>query len=153
MIWQTGMDATTAQETVFRAVRSSLTKTSTVTIAAGTPLVFETATASADGAFVGQALTATSIINHLFAGMNHAALPADSVGLAQIYGIDTDASVTTGGAAVGAQLRPNVAALATVGSSTDGCLAVTGGGAGVLTVLVAPSGAATVATSVFVRAM
>lgn len=153
MIWQTAMDAVSAAETVFRSVRNSTTKTSTVTIAAGTPVVLETATASADGAFVMQALTATSVVNHLYVGNVHAALAADSVGLAQCYGIDSDAVVATAGASVGVQLRPNIATLASVGSSTDGCLAVTGGGANVLTVLVATSGAAQAASPVFIRAL
>jgi len=153
MIWQTAMDAVSAAETVFRSVRSSLTKTSTVTIAAGTPVVLETATASADGSFVMQALTATSVVNHLYVGNANAALPPDSVGLAQCYGIDSDAVVATAGATVGVQLRPNIATLASVGSSTDGCLAVTGGGANVLTVLVGTSGAAQAASPVFIRAL
>ena len=152
MIFQTGMDHTVA-ENVFRAVRNSTTGTSTVVIAAGTPLILETATASANGAFAGQALTATSVINNLFIGMNHAALAADSAGLAQVYGVDTDAIVLTAGASVGVALRPNIASLATVGDSTAGNSGVTGGGAGVLAVLVAPSGAAQAATSVFVRAL
>ena len=60
MIWQTAMDATSVAETVFRSVRNSTTKTGTITHAAGAPLILETATASADGAFVQAAPTATS---------------------------------------------------------------------------------------------
>ena len=73
---QSAMDPKTAQETIFRAVRNSATKTSTVTIAAGTPLVLETATASADGAFVRQAVTSTDITNNLYVGNADAALAA-----------------------------------------------------------------------------
>jgi hypothetical protein len=153
MIFQSAMDPKTAQETIFRAVRSATTKTSTVTIAIGTPLVLETATASADGAFVRQAATSTDITNNLYVGNAHAALNPESVGLAQCYGVDTDAVVITAGASVGANLIPNVASLATVGTNTNGNPGVVGGGAGVLTVLIAPSGAATASTSVFVRAL
>lgn len=153
MIFQTVLDASTLAETAFRSVKNSTTQTSTVTIAAGTPLVLETHTASNNGAWVMQALTATSVINNLFVGMAHAALNPDSVGLAQVYGIDTDAVVATAGASVGVLLRPNVGTLATVGDSTAGNSGVVGGGAGVLTVLVEPSGAAQAATSVFVRAL
>lgn len=153
MIWQTGMDATSAAEKVFRSVRNSATKTNTTPIAAGTPLVLETNTASADGAFVMQALTSTSVVNNLYVGNNDASLSSDSVGLAQVYGIDTDAVVATAGASVGAQLIPNVGTLITVGASTAGNCGVQGGGSGALTVLVAPSGATQAATSVFVRAM
>lgn len=153
MVFQSAMDPKTTAEAIFRAVRSSSTKTSTVTIAAGTPLVLETATASADGAFVRQAVTSTDITNNLYVGNANAALNPDSVGLAQCYGVDTDAIVATAGASVGAQLIPNVATLITVGASTAGNAGVQGGGSGVLTVLVAPSGAAQAATSVFVRAL
>ena len=153
MIFQTAMDATSAAETAFRSIRNSTTKTGTITWLAGQAIVLETATASADGSFGLLSLTATSAVNHLYVGNAHAAINPDSVGLVQCYGIDTDAITVTGGAAVGTPLRPNVGSLATVGSSTDGCLGVTGGGAGVLTVLIAPSGAATVASTVFVRAL
>ena len=153
MIFQTAMDAVSAAETVFRSVRNSTTKTGTITISAGQPVILETATASADGAFVKIGVTATAAINHLYVGNCHAAINPDSVGLAQVYGIDTDAIVVTGGAAVGVPLRPDSGSFGTVGSSTDGCLGVTGGGAGVLTVLIAPTGAATVASTVFVRAL
>jgi hypothetical protein len=61
--------------------------------------------------------------------------------------------VITAGASVGANLIPNVASLATVGTNTNGNPGVVGGGSGVLTVLIAPSGAATASTSVFVRAL
>jgi hypothetical protein len=151
MIFQTAQDGT--NDVAFRAVRNSTTKTSTVTIAAGTPIILETATASANGGFAGQALTATSVVNNLYLGQLPAALPADSVGLVQTYGVDTDAIVATAGAAVGAQLIPNIGTLITVGASTAGNCGVQGGGSGALTVLVAPSGATQAATSVFIRAI
>ena len=153
MIFQTAMDAVSAPETVFRSVRNSITKTGTITWIAGQSLVLETATASADGSFGLLSLTATSAVNHLYIGNCHASINPDSVGLCQVYGIDTDAIVVTGGAAVGTPLRPNVGSLATVGSSTDGCLGITGGGTAACIVLIAPSGAATVASTVFVRAL
>lgn len=151
MIFQTVLDGST-QEVVFRAVRNSTTKTSTVTIAAGVPLILETATASANGIFAAAALTFTSVINNLFIGMNNAALPADSMGLCQVYGVDTDAIVATAGAAVGASLVPNIGTLVTVAAAGTGTLP------GVLTaptaaVLLAPSGAAQVATSVFLNCL
>lgn len=152
MIFQTVGDGS-AGEVAFRSVRNSSTRTSTVTIAAGTPLILETATASANGGWVAQALTSTSLVNNLYVGNAHAALNPDSVGLAQVYGVDTDAVVATAGASVGAQLIPNVATFVTVGASTAGNAGVQGGGSGALTVLIAPSGAAQAATSVFVRAL
>lgn len=152
MIFQTAMDGA-AGEVAFRSVRNSTTGTSTVTIAAGTPLNIETATASTGGGYVAQCLTSTSVINNLYVGNANAALPADSVGLAQCYGVDTDAIVATAGAAVGVQLIPNIATLITVAGSTAGNAGVQGGGSGALTVLVAPTGATNVATPVFVRAM
>lgn len=152
MIFQTGL-AGDLNDVAFRCVRNSTTGTSTVTLAAGTPINLETATASANGAWAAQALTSTSVVNNLFIGMLHAALAADKVGLVQTYGVDTDAIVATAGAAVGAQLIPNVATLITVGASTAGNCGVQGGGSGALTVLVAPSGAAQAATSVFIRAL
>jgi hypothetical protein len=152
MIFQTAQSGD-YNDVAFRAVRNSTTKTSTVTIAAGTPIILETATASANGGFAGQALTATSVVNNLYLGQLHAALPADSVGLVQTYGVDTDAVVATAGAAVGAQLIPNIGTLITVGASTAGNCGVQGGGSGALTVLVAPTGATQAATSVFIRAI
>lgn len=152
MIFQTAMDGA-AGEIGFRSVRNSTTGTSTVTIAIGTPLILETATASTGGGFVMQALTSTSVINNLYVGNAHAALPADSVGLAQCYGVDTDAVVATAGAAVGAQLIPNIATFITVGGSTAGNAGVQGGGSGAVTVLVAPTGATQAAAVVFVRAL
>jgi hypothetical protein len=152
MIFQTVMDGA-AGEIAFRSVRNSLTATSTVVIAAGTPLILETATASTGGGFAMQALTSTSVINNLYIGNAHAALAADTVGLAQCYGVDTDAVVATAGASVGAQLIPNIGTLVTVGGSTAGNCGVQGGGSGALTVLVAPSGATQAATPVFVRAL
>lgn len=151
MIFQTVSDGT--GEIALRAVRNSTTGTSTVTIAAGTPAILETATASANGGWAAQAITSTSIVNNLYIGNFHAALAADKVGLVQCYGVDTDAVVATGGASVGAQLIPNIGTLVTVGASTAGNCGVQGGGSGALTVLVAPSGAAQAATSVFVRAL
>lgn len=154
MIFQTGMDpSNTLAESVFRSVKNSTTKTSTVTIAAGTPLILETNTASTGGGWVRSALTSTAADNNLYIGNAHAALPSDSVGLAQCYGVDTDVVVATGGASVGAQLIPNVATLITVANSTAGNCGVVGGGSGVLSVLVAPSGATQAATAVFVRAL
>lgn len=152
MIFQTAMDGAVG-ELAFRVIRNSTTGTSTVTIAAGVAMNLETATASANGVFAALALTSTSVVNNLFIGMNHAALPADKVGLVQVYGVDADAMVATAGAAVGAQLIPNIGTLVTVGASTAGNCGVQGGGAGVLTVLVAPSGATQIAASVFVRAL
>lgn len=152
MIFQTAMDGTT-NEVVFRSGHNSTTGTSTVVIAAGTPLVIETNTASTGGNYVMQALTSTSVVNNLYVGNANAALAADSVGLVQVYGVDADAIVATAGASVGAQLIPNIATLITVGASTAGNCGVQGGGSGVLTVLVAPSGAAQAATPVFVRAL
>lgn len=152
MIFQTAMDGA-AGEVAFRSVRNSTTGTSTVTIAAGTPLILETATASANGGYVAQAKTSTDVTNNLYVGNANAALPADSVGLAQCYGVDTDAIVATAGAAVGIGLIPNVATLITVAGSTAGNAGVQGGGAGALTVLIAPTGATQAATSVFVRAL
>ena len=151
MIFQTVGDGT--NEMAFRSVRNSTTRTSTVTIAAGTPLVLETNTASNNGGWVRQAATSTDITNNLYVGNCHAALSPDSVRLAQCYGVDSDAVVATGGASVGVSLIPNVATLVTVGNSTAGNAGVVGGGSGVLAVLVAPSGAAQAATSVFIRAL
>jgi hypothetical protein len=152
MIFQTAMDGA-AGDIAFRSVRNSTTNTSTVTIAIGTPLIVETATASTGGGFVMQALTSTSVINNLYVGNAHAALNPDSVGLAQCYGVDTDAMVATAGASVGVQLIPNIGTLITVGGSTAGNCGVQGGGSGALTVLVAPTGATQAATPVFVRAL
>jgi hypothetical protein len=153
MLWQTAVDPKTMTEKVFRVVRCSTTETSTVTILAGSPLVLETATASVDGSWVRQAATKTDVTNHLFVGNAHSALVGGGVGLAQCHGYDDDVIVLTGGASVGVQLVPNVGSWGTVGSSTDGCLAITGGGANIATVLVAPTGAATVASKVFLRAL
>jgi len=153
MLFQTAVDPKTMTEKVFRVIRCSTTETSTVTILAGSPLILESATASADGSFVRQALTKTAADNQLFIGNAHAALVGGAVGLAQVHGYDDDAIVLTGGASVGAQLVPNVGSWATIGSSTDGNCGVTGGGAGVASIIVAPSGAATVASKVLLRAL
>jgi hypothetical protein len=150
MIFQTAMDGG-AGELSFRSFRNSTTGTSTVTIAAGTPLVLETATASANGGWANVALTSTSVINNLYIGNSNAATPADTVGLCQCYGVDTDALVATAGAAVGVQLIPNVGTFITQGTvSTVFTPGVQGGGA--VTVLIAPTGATNVASTVFVRA-
>ena len=150
--FQTAMSGN-VNDMAFRAFRNSLTGTSTVSIAAGTPVVLETNTASANGYHAMQALTSTSVVNNLYIGNAHSAVAADSVGLVQCYGVDTDAVVATAGASVGAQLIPNIGTFVTVGASTAGNAGVQGGGSGVLTVLVAPSGATQAATSVFVRAL
>jgi hypothetical protein len=150
MIFQTAMDGS-AGEVGFRSFRNSTTNTSTVTIAAGTPLVLETATASANGGWANIALTSTSLINNLYIGNSNAATPPDTVGLCQCYGVDTDALVATAGAAVGVQLVANVATFITVGTSTLFTPGVQGGGA--VTVLIAPTGATNVASTVFVRAV
>jgi hypothetical protein len=152
MIFQTAM-ADGVNDVAFRSFRNSLTGTSTVSIAAGAPVILETATASANGFYGGVALTSTSVVNNLYIGNAHAAVGADKVGLVQCYGVDTDAIVATAGASVGAQLIPNVGTLVTVGASTAGNCGLQGGGSGALTVLVAPSGATQAATSVFVRAL
>lgn len=152
MRFQTAVDSSAA-ERVFRAVRNSTTGTSTVTLAVGTPLILETNTGSADGVFVKQAVTATAIINNLYVGNVHVALPADTVGIAQCYGYDDDAVVLTGGADAGALLVPNIASFQTVGASTAGNPGLQGGGDRAVVVLVAPSGAATAATKVFINAL
>ena len=151
-LFQTASDAAAGSEKAYRSVRNSTTGTSTVTIAAGTPLILETATASTGGGFVMQALTSTAIINNLFVGFADAALAPDSVGLAQVYGVDSDVVVATAGAAVGAQLIPNVATMITVGASTNGNAGFQGAG-GKVTVLVAPSGATQTAAVVFTTAL
>jgi hypothetical protein len=150
MIFQTAMDGS-AGEVAFRSFRNSTTGTSTVTIAAGTPLILETATASANGGWANIALTSTSVINNLYIGNSNAATPADTVGLAQCYGVDTDALVATAGASVGQQLVANVATFITVGTSAVFTPGVQGGGC--VTVLIAPTGATNVASTVFVRAL
>lgn len=152
MIFQTAMDGAYS-DIAFRAVHNSTTGTSTVSILIGSPLILETATASTGGNFVMLALTSTSIINNLYVGNANATMASDSVGLAQCYGVDTDALTATAGAVVGAQLIPNVGTLITVGASTAGNAGVQGGGSGALTVYVAPTGATNVASLVFVRAM
>jgi hypothetical protein len=152
MMWQTVADGG-AGEIALRAVRNSTTGTSTVTIAIGTPLVLETATASTGGGYVRQAVTSTDITNNLFVGVAYAALNPDSVGLAQVYGVNANAFVATAGASVGVQLIPNIGTFITVGTNTNGNVGVQGGGSGALTVLVSPSGAANVATAVFIRAV
>jgi hypothetical protein len=150
MIFQTVMDGT--NDAGFRAIRSSTTITSTVSIAAGTPVILETATASANGGWGRQALTATAVDNNLFVGHAHTRINPDSVGLVQCYGVDTDVIVATAGASVGAVLIPNVATLsvaATIASGFSPNIAT----AKQIVVLVAPSGAAQAATSVFVQAL
>lgn len=152
MIFQTAMDGA-AGEIALRSVRNSTTGTSTVTIAAGTPLVLETNTASTGGGYVMQALTSTSVVNNLYVGNANAAIAPDSVGLAQCYGVDTDAVVATAGASVGAVLVPNIATLVTAAA-----FGTAGGSMGINTaasivVLVAPSGAAQAATPVWVHAL
>src|SRR4051812_35888935 len=138
MLFQTAADG--LNEMGFRSYRNSTTNTSTVTIAAGTPLVLETATASANGGFANIALTSTSLINNLYIGNAHAAAAADTVGLAQCYGVDGDALVATAGASVGVQLVANIATFVTVGTSAVFTPGVQGGGC--VTVLIAPTGAA-----------
>jgi hypothetical protein len=154
MMFQTGMDGG-AGDLGFRSFRNSTTNTSTVTIAAGTPLILETATASANGGWANIALTSTSVINNLYIGNSNAATPPDTVGLCQCYGVDTDALVATAGAAVGVPLIPNVATFITAAVSTGTAQVFTPGvlGGGVVTVLIAPTGAAQVASTVFVRAV
>lgn len=147
MIFQTVMDGT--NDVAFRAIRNSLTGTSTVSIAAGSPVILETATASANGGWARQALTATAVDNNLFVGLAHSAIAADSVGLVQAYGVDTDAVIVTAGASAGAVLVPNVGSLATTGTTVTPGIAT----AKQLVVLVAPSGAATATSSVFVQAL
>lgn len=147
MIFQTVMDGT--NDAGFRAIRNSLTGTSTVSIAIGSPVILETATASANGGWARQALTSTAVDNNLFVGMANAAIAADSVGLVQAYGVDTDAVVATAGASVGAILIPNVGTLVTAGTTITPGIATSKQ----LTVLIAPSGATQAATSVFVQAL
>ena len=150
MVFQTVMDGT--NDVAFRAIRNSTTGTSTVTLAAGVPIILETATASANGGWARAALTSTAVDNNLYIGNLHAALAADSVGLVQAYGVDTDAIVATAGASVGAVLIPNVGTFVTVAGSQTSCTpGITW--AKQVVVLVAPSGAAQAATSVFVQAL
>jgi len=148
MFFQTVGDGS-AGEIGLRSVRNSTTRTSTVTIAAGTPIVLETATASANGGWVRQALTSTAVDNNLYIGNAHAALNPDSVGLVQSYGVDTDAVVATAGASVGAVLVPNVGTLVTAGTTVTPGIATSKN----VVVLVAPSGATQAATSVLVQAL
>src|SRR5690349_19951848 len=148
MIFQTLSDAASGSEKAFRSVRNSTTGTSTVTIAAGTPLVVETNTGSTGGGFVTQALSSTAIINNLFVGIADAALPPDSVRLAQVYGVVSAVVVATAGASVGAQLIPNIATMITVGARADGNAGFQGAG-GKVTVLVALSGATDTAAVLF----
>lgn len=150
--FQTALDGN-VNDTAFRAFRNSTTGTSTVSLAAGTPIVLETNTASNNGYHAMQALTSTSVVNNLYIGNCHASVGADKVGLVQCYGVDDDAVVATAGASVGAQLIPNIGTFVTVGASTAGNCGVQGGGSGVLTVLTAPTGATQAATDVFVRAL
>lgn len=165
MIFQTVMDPTSLAETAFRAVRSSLTRTSTVTWAAGTPVVLATNTASNDGAYVALPATSTSIVNNLYAGNLHAAMPADTVGLVQVYGIDDDAivQVKTDAQNPGAVLIPNsipflfsvsgpVTAAATSTSAHTEVPAL-GGFAYLLEAVASSSATATAATTVFIRAL
>lgn len=148
MVFQTAMDGS-LNNVAYRAFRNSLTGTSTVSIAAGAPVILETATASANGAWGRNALAATAVDNNLYIGNAHALVGADKVGLVQSYGVDSDALVVTGGASVGAVLIPGVGALATAGTTITPGIAT----AKQAVVLVAPSGAATAATSVFVQAL
>ena len=106
MMTQTAIDKFTA-EARFRCIVNSLTASTTITagtIAIGTPVIFETATASLPtpntgvtlpgtniNNFVNKPATATSIVNNLFAGIVAAAprsdyLEREAVGLAQVYG-------------------------------------------------------------------
>jgi len=148
MIAQTVMDSL-VNNAIFRAVRNSTTKTSTVTITRGSPIVLETVTASADGVYARQALTSTAVDNNLFIGYAHASINPDSAGLVQAYGVDDDVAILTGGASVGAVLIPNVASSVTAGTTVTPGIST----AAKAVVLVAPSGAAVVNGKVFVSAL
>lgn len=89
MIFQTAMDPTTLAEIALRSVRSSITETSTdASMQDGEPVILETATASANGAWVRRSLTETSVQNDLFVGIVRGnAIPHGGVGLAQCYGV------------------------------------------------------------------
>lgn len=90
MIFQTGMSAELA-EMAFRAVRSSITGTDTTAVLqAGEPVLLATATASADGQFVQRVLSSTDPINNLYCGNIVATIAHEALGLAQVYGVDTD---------------------------------------------------------------
>lgn len=147
MIFQTVMDGT--NDVAFRAIRNSLTGTSTVSIAQGAPVILETATASANGGWARAAITSTAVDNNLYLGNAHEAIAADSVGLVQAYGVDDDAVVLTAGASVGAVLIPNVGSLATAGTTVTPGIST----AKQVVVLVAPSGASVADTKVFVQAL
>jgi hypothetical protein len=150
-VFQTVMDGA-VNDVAYRAFRNSLTGTTTATIsiAKGAPVILETHSASNNGAWGRAAATKTTIEGNFYLGNAHAAVLPDSVGLVQCYGVDDDAIVVTAGATVGTPLVPNSTGLDPVTATTATPGAATGVWA---VVVVAPSGAATAATKVFVRAL
>lgn len=153
MRFQTAMTGDLA-ETVFKAVKSSLsaTVTSTDRLAAGEPVILATHTASNNGIFVQRPATSTAIINNLYVGNVDAQIEHEGLGLVQCHGYDSDAFFTAQTdtvCAAGRVLRPSsFRALITAGdipnSGTVTDQVIQNGVAGLVVALAAPTG--TVAT-------
>lgn len=174
MQFQTVVTPTTAEK-VFRVGVNANTATLTITagsIAIGSPVIVETASASANGYHINRPATSTSVVNNLYIGNLHDApgtkiyLDREEVGLVQCYGYDDDAivQVLTSTSLAGQILIPSTLQFlipaggpVTVSAATETASHVEQpaiGGLALLLQSIASSAATDTATAkVFVRAM